>query len=98
MNSNAETILFPDECGVCGGNNSQCHVMEGTYNTTADQVAYKRVVRIPRGSSNIRIVQYSAGIDENFLGKTNIVNQIKISHSTKYLTLLHQKELLLNQY
>lgn len=89
MNSDAETILFPDECGVCGGDNSQCRVMEGTYNTTADQVAYKRVVRIPRGSSNIKIVQYSAGIDENFLGKTNVLNQKKnvmINWAIAYLT------------
>lgn len=61
--------FLPDGCGICGGDNSQCVIMEGVYNSTADQVAYKTVVRIPKGSSNIKIFQYSAGVDENFLGK-----------------------------
>ncbi|XP_066144477.1 A disintegrin and metalloproteinase with thrombospondin motifs 9 isoform X2 [Euwallacea fornicatus] len=56
-----------DECGVCGGDNSECQEITGTYNNTADQVSYNMVVRIPKGSSNIKVTQQSYGIDENFL-------------------------------
>ncbi|XP_019769669.2 A disintegrin and metalloproteinase with thrombospondin motifs 9 isoform X2 [Dendroctonus ponderosae] len=56
-----------DECGVCGGDNSQCREVAGTYNNTADQVSYNMVVRIPKGSSNVKVTQHSYGIDENFL-------------------------------
>ncbi|XP_060533240.1 A disintegrin and metalloproteinase with thrombospondin motifs 9 isoform X2 [Cylas formicarius] len=56
-----------DECGVCGGDNSSCQEITGTYNSSADQVGYNRVVRIPKGSSNLNIRQRSHGNDENFL-------------------------------
>ncbi|CAH1132157.1 unnamed protein product [Ceutorhynchus assimilis] len=56
-----------DECGVCGGDNSRCQEISGTYNKTADQVSYNRVVRIPKGSSNVKVTQHSSGADENYL-------------------------------
>ncbi|XP_030747517.1 A disintegrin and metalloproteinase with thrombospondin motifs 9 isoform X2 [Sitophilus oryzae] len=56
-----------DECGVCNGDNSTCQEISGAYNKTADQVSYNKVVRIPRGSSNIDVRQVSHNSDENFL-------------------------------
>ncbi|ERL92127.1 hypothetical protein D910_09447 [Dendroctonus ponderosae] len=64
-----------DECGVCGGDNSQCREVAGTYNNTADQVSYNMVVRIPKGSSNVKVTQHSYGIDENFLGKFAVFDE-----------------------
>ncbi|KAF7271026.1 hypothetical protein GWI33_016056 [Rhynchophorus ferrugineus] len=56
-----------DDCGVCKGDNSTCREMKGIYNKTADSVSYNEVVRIPKGSSNIEIVQISHGTNDNFL-------------------------------
>ncbi|XP_049824532.1 A disintegrin and metalloproteinase with thrombospondin motifs 9 isoform X2 [Aethina tumida] len=46
-----------DDCGVCGGDNSKCHKIVGIYNRSSP--GYSRVIKIPKGSSNILIEQYS---------------------------------------
>ncbi|CAG9862410.1 unnamed protein product [Phyllotreta striolata] len=49
-----------DECGICGGDNSRCQEITKTYNKTATAIPnYNKVDRIPKGSSNINISQYS---------------------------------------
>lgn len=76
---NIVTVSFPlktDECGVCGGDNSQCEEITGTYNIIKEKGRYARVVLIPKGSLNIVIKQrgYSKeSNDENYLGKSNLV-------------------------
>lgn len=60
-----------DECGICGGDNSQCEEIYGTYNISREKGLYSKVVRIPKGSSNIQIRQTgspSTNNDENYLG------------------------------
>lgn len=60
-----------DECGVCGGDNSQCEEITGTYNISKDKGRYSRVVLIPKGSLNIVIKQrghLKESNDENYLG------------------------------
>lgn len=57
---------------MCGGDNSQCEEIYGTYNLTKEKGRYSIVVRIPKGSSNIFIMQNghpNANDDENYLGK-----------------------------
>lgn len=57
-----------DECGVCGGDNSKCEEISGIYNKRA--YGYNKVVQIPKGSSNIEILQRGyQGIrnDDNYL-------------------------------
>lgn len=57
-----------DECGVCGGDNSKCEEITGTYNISA--YGYTRVVRLPKGSSNLYISQRgyaNTNADDNFL-------------------------------
>lgn len=71
-----------DECGICGGDNSQCQEIIGTYNTPAEISGYSSVVRIPKGSSNLNITQdaYPYLEDENYLGKysyDNVINEIE---------------------
>uniref|UniRef100_A0A3Q3N3D4 ADAM metallopeptidase with thrombospondin type 1 motif 20 n=1 Tax=Mastacembelus armatus TaxID=205130 RepID=A0A3Q3N3D4_9TELE len=46
-----------DKCGVCGGDNSSCKTMAGTFNDA--QYGYNVVVRIPAGATNIDIKQVS---------------------------------------
>lgn len=63
--------LFVDECGVCGGDNSQCEEITGTYNISKEKGRYSRVVLIPKGSLNIVIKQKGhskESNDENYLG------------------------------
>ncbi|XP_069692936.1 A disintegrin and metalloproteinase with thrombospondin motifs 9 isoform X2 [Periplaneta americana] len=56
-----------DMCGKCGGDNSTCVPIKGSYNNST--YGYTRVVRIPAGSSNLDIRQYGhkGNTDDNYL-------------------------------
>uniref|UniRef100_G3NJ46 ADAM metallopeptidase with thrombospondin type 1 motif 20 n=1 Tax=Gasterosteus aculeatus aculeatus TaxID=481459 RepID=G3NJ46_GASAC len=57
-----------DKCGVCGGDNSSCKTLSGTFNDA--QYGYNTVVRIPAGATNIDIKQVSYSgkpEDDNYL-------------------------------
>ncbi|XP_054880506.1 A disintegrin and metalloproteinase with thrombospondin motifs 20 [Poeciliopsis prolifica] len=57
-----------DKCGVCGGDNSSCKTLAGTFNDA--QYGYNTVVRIPAGATNIDIKQVSYSgkpEDDNYL-------------------------------
>ncbi|XP_050511629.1 A disintegrin and metalloproteinase with thrombospondin motifs 9 isoform X2 [Diabrotica virgifera virgifera] len=57
-----------DDCGICGGDNSRCQEISGAYNKPAETIGYNRVVRIPKGSSNVNITQDSYPyVDDNYL-------------------------------
>ena len=57
-----------DICGKCGGDNSSCVPIKGSYNNST--YGYTRVVRIPAGSFNLEIIQYGykGTSDDNYLG------------------------------
>ncbi|KAJ8950763.1 hypothetical protein NQ318_011256 [Aromia moschata] len=81
-----------DDCGICGGDNSHCQEVSGTYDKLAPTSGYNSVVKIPKGSSNINITQssYPYRIDENYLalvdGQTKEYilngNYIAVTHET----------------
>uniref|UniRef100_A0A3B3X902 Peptidase M12B domain-containing protein n=1 Tax=Poecilia mexicana TaxID=48701 RepID=A0A3B3X902_9TELE len=57
-----------DKCGVCGGDNSSCKTLAGTFNDA--QYGYNTVVRIPAGATNIDVKQVSYSgkpEDDNYL-------------------------------
>ncbi|KAK6639908.1 hypothetical protein RUM43_008184 [Polyplax serrata] len=60
-----------DQCGKCGGNNDTCRLIQGFFNTSAEEQGYRTVVRIPAGSSNLDIRQHGTQEpgkrDDNFL-------------------------------
>ncbi|OPJ80988.1 A disintegrin and metalloproteinase with thrombospondin motifs 9 isoform A [Patagioenas fasciata monilis] len=59
-----------DKCGVCGGDNSSCKTVAGTFNTV--HYGYNVVVRIPAGATNIDVRQHSYSgkpEDDNYLEK-----------------------------
>uniref|UniRef100_A0A8C5ZLX5 ADAM metallopeptidase with thrombospondin type 1 motif 9 n=1 Tax=Marmota marmota marmota TaxID=9994 RepID=A0A8C5ZLX5_MARMA len=59
-----------DKCGVCGGDNSSCKTVAGTFNTV--HYGYNTVVRIPAGATNIDVRQHSfsgKSEDDNYLGE-----------------------------
>uniref|UniRef100_A0A8C6VYZ8 ADAM metallopeptidase with thrombospondin type 1 motif 9 n=1 Tax=Nothobranchius furzeri TaxID=105023 RepID=A0A8C6VYZ8_NOTFU len=61
-----------DKCGVCGGDNSSCKSVGGTFNTT--HYGYNEVVRIPSGATNIDVRQHSYSgkpADDNYLAISN---------------------------
>ncbi|KAJ8984117.1 hypothetical protein NQ317_017326 [Molorchus minor] len=64
-----ESKMALDDCGICGGDNSHCQEISGTYNKPAESSGYNKVLRIPRGSSNLNITQdsYSYTTDDNYL-------------------------------
>ncbi|XP_059571400.1 A disintegrin and metalloproteinase with thrombospondin motifs 9 isoform X2 [Alligator mississippiensis] len=61
-----------DKCGVCGGDNSSCKTVAGTFNTV--RYGYNTVVRIPAGATNIDVRQHSYSgkpEDDNYLALSN---------------------------
>jgi len=46
-----------DRCGVCGGNNSSCHVISGIFTRTRLPPGYNRVTSVPRGACNINVTE-----------------------------------------
>ncbi|KAF5927573.1 hypothetical protein HPG69_016212 [Diceros bicornis minor] len=47
-----------DKCGVCGGDNSSCTKVVGTFNKKSK--GYTDVVRIPEGATHIKVRQFKA--------------------------------------
>ncbi|XP_072124224.1 A disintegrin and metalloproteinase with thrombospondin motifs 20-like isoform X1 [Mobula birostris] len=62
-----------DKCGVCGGDNSSCRTLAGTFNNA--QYGYNVVVRIPSGATNIEVRQHS------YSGKPEDDNYLALSDS-----------------
>uniref|UniRef100_A0A5F9C8H0 ADAM metallopeptidase with thrombospondin type 1 motif 9 n=1 Tax=Oryctolagus cuniculus TaxID=9986 RepID=A0A5F9C8H0_RABIT len=62
-----------DKCGVCGGDNSSCKTVAGTFNTV--HYGYNIVVRIPAGATNIDVRQHS------FSGKSEDDNYLALASS-----------------
>ncbi|XP_056591435.1 A disintegrin and metalloproteinase with thrombospondin motifs 9 isoform X1 [Triplophysa dalaica] len=61
-----------DKCGVCGGDNSSCKTVAGTFNVVL--YGYNVVVRIPSGATNIDVRQHSYSgkpEDDNYLALSN---------------------------
>ncbi|RXM91304.1 A disintegrin and metalloproteinase with thrombospondin motifs 9 [Acipenser ruthenus] len=61
-----------DKCGVCGGDNSSCKTVSGTFNTVS--YGYNIVVRIPSGATNVDVRQHSYSgkpEDDNYLAFSN---------------------------
>ncbi|CAA93287.2 A disintegrin and metalloproteinase with thrombospondin motifs gon-1 [Caenorhabditis elegans] len=50
------STLRRDKCGVCGGDDSSCKVVKGTFNEQGT-FGYNEVMKIPAGSANIDIRQ-----------------------------------------
>ncbi|XP_051651320.1 A disintegrin and metalloproteinase with thrombospondin motifs 20 isoform X1 [Manacus candei] len=62
-----------DKCGICGGDNSSCKTLAGTFNSA--HYGYNVVVNIPKGATNIDIRQYSYSgkpEDDNYLALSDI--------------------------
>ncbi|XP_034625689.1 A disintegrin and metalloproteinase with thrombospondin motifs 20 isoform X3 [Trachemys scripta elegans] len=58
-----------DKCGICGGDNSSCKTLAGTFNSA--HYGYNIIVKIPMGATNIDIRQHSYSgkpEDDNYLG------------------------------
>ncbi|XP_041047780.1 A disintegrin and metalloproteinase with thrombospondin motifs 9-like isoform X1 [Carcharodon carcharias] len=61
-----------DKCGVCGGDNSSCKTLAGTFNIV--HYGYNVVVQIPIGATNIDVRQHSHSgkpEDDNYLALAN---------------------------
>ncbi|KAG2460176.1 ATS20 metalloproteinase, partial [Polypterus senegalus] len=69
-----------DKCGVCGGDNSSCKTLAGTFNSA--QYGYNIVVRIPAGATNIDIRQHSYSgkpEDDNYLALSDSQSNFKLN-------------------
>lgn len=65
--------LWLDKCGVCAGNNNTCIDIHGTFNSNqlkrGSRPYYYYVTTIPKGASNIEIIQPGYQDDLNYIGK-----------------------------
>uniref|UniRef100_A0A8C7EAU5 ADAM metallopeptidase with thrombospondin type 1 motif 20 n=1 Tax=Nothoprocta perdicaria TaxID=30464 RepID=A0A8C7EAU5_NOTPE len=62
-----------DKCGICGGDNSSCKTLAGTFNSA--RYGYNVVVNIPKGATNIDIRQHSYSgkpEDDNYLALSDV--------------------------
>ncbi|XP_077790786.1 A disintegrin and metalloproteinase with thrombospondin motifs 20 isoform X1 [Podarcis muralis] len=61
-----------DKCGICGGDDSSCRTLAGTFNSA--HYGYNIVVKIPIGATNLDIHQHSYSgkpEDDNYLALSN---------------------------
>uniref|UniRef100_A0ACB8FPN3 Uncharacterized protein n=1 Tax=Sphaerodactylus townsendi TaxID=933632 RepID=A0ACB8FPN3_9SAUR len=61
-----------DKCGICGGDNSSCRTLSGTFNSA--HYGYNIVIKIPIGATNLEIYQHSYSgnpEDDNYLALSN---------------------------
>ncbi|KAK6176237.1 hypothetical protein SNE40_014557 [Patella caerulea] len=62
-----------DNCGVCGGDNSSCKTIRGTFNNAI--YGYNRVITIPSGATDIDIRQIgyqNSNDDDNYLSLSSV--------------------------
>ncbi|XP_043232407.1 A disintegrin and metalloproteinase with thrombospondin motifs 9-like isoform X4 [Amphibalanus amphitrite] len=65
--------VHADQCGVCGGDNSTCHVIKGYFDKSTQKnihYGYNRVVRVPAGATRLDVRQKSndhTSKDDNYL-------------------------------
>ncbi|XP_062897718.1 thrombospondin type-1 domain-containing protein 4 [Mobula hypostoma] len=55
----------PDKCGVCGGDESTCRVVFGTFEDPKVPVGYHKILEIPRGAKKINVTEM--GRSHNYL-------------------------------
>uniref|UniRef100_A0A671MMB3 A disintegrin and metalloproteinase with thrombospondin motifs 20-like n=1 Tax=Sinocyclocheilus anshuiensis TaxID=1608454 RepID=A0A671MMB3_9TELE len=81
-----------DKCGICGGDNSSCKTLAGTFNNS--QYGYNVVVRIPAGATNIDIKQVSySGLpeDDNYLALSD--NQSNFLLNGNFVVSMFKREI-----
>ena len=67
-----------DDCGVCGGSNSTCILVEGRFEGHSIHYGYNHVIRIPASATNILIRQLNGTADDD--------NSLSLrSHNGSYL-------------
>ena len=66
-----------DKCGVCGGDNSTCHIISGIYTRKGLTYGYNKVTHIPAGACNINITEMHPST--NHLGEHSFTCRTLIS-------------------
>ncbi|MEE6513014.1 hypothetical protein FKM82_020432 [Ascaphus truei] len=56
------SIKKEDKCGVCGGDNSHCKVVKGTFTRTPKKQGYVRIFEIPAGAHHLLIQESDASL------------------------------------
>ncbi|PWA24184.1 hypothetical protein CCH79_00016280 [Gambusia affinis] len=50
-----------DKCGVCGGDNSHCRTVKGTFTRTPKKPGYLKMFHVPPGARHVLIQEHEAG-------------------------------------
>ncbi|KAM4678597.1 A disintegrin and metalloproteinase with thrombospondin motifs 2-like [Discoglossus pictus] len=51
-----------DKCGVCGGNNSHCKIVKGTFTRTPTKQGYVKIFEIPAGARHLLIQESDSSL------------------------------------
>lgn len=57
----------PDGCGVCGGDDSTCHLVSGNLTDRGGPLGYQKILSIPAGATQLQIAQLRPS--SNYLGE-----------------------------
>ncbi|XP_069781968.1 thrombospondin type-1 domain-containing protein 4 isoform X2 [Narcine bancroftii] len=64
---------FVDRCGVCGGDNTTCKVISGTFKQSIMSVGYHKILEIPEGATQINVTEMTKS--RNYLALRNHFGQ-----------------------
>ena len=81
-----------DTCGVCGGDNTTCQKITGSYNSSV--FGHSILARIPTGSSNIDIKQYGwkgSRNDNSYLGRDIVLSILASLQDSLFALNRHDK-------
>ncbi|XP_072256883.1 A disintegrin and metalloproteinase with thrombospondin motifs 2-like isoform X2 [Pyxicephalus adspersus] len=59
------STMIEDKCGVCGGDNSHCKIVKGTFTRTPKKQGYNRVLEIPASARHL-LIQETDAFAHNF--------------------------------
>ncbi|MEQ2190631.1 hypothetical protein XENOCAPTIV_002933, partial [Xenoophorus captivus] len=68
-----------DKCGVCGGRDSSCQKVTGSFQNVTVPLGYHKILDIPPGATFINITERRAS--PNYLGEIGQMNSYTHSHS-----------------
>lgn len=79
----------PDGCGVCGGDDSTCHLVSGNLTDRGGPLGYQKILRIPAGASKLQIAQLRPS--SNYLGELSGLPGLSVQPSTPPCSLTSHK-------
>uniref|UniRef100_A0AAY4CS82 ADAM metallopeptidase with thrombospondin type 1 motif 2 n=1 Tax=Denticeps clupeoides TaxID=299321 RepID=A0AAY4CS82_9TELE len=72
-----------DKCGVCGGDNSSCHVKKGNFTRNPKKQGFLKVLEIPRGARHL-LIQIPKGTQHALVVKNKATGQFFLNADSEF--------------